>query len=411
MTTAMLQTHRIEFPGAHGHRLVGRLERPATPAGGSALFAHCFTCSKDIKAVREISRQLARRGIAVLRFDFTGLGESEGDFADTDFSSNLDDLVAAAEFLKKETGGPQLLVGHSLGGTAVLAAASRIETVRGVATIGAPSDTEHLRDFLMNKEPELARRETAEVRIGGRPFPITKRLLDDLAGHCVQDAVARLNHPLLIMHAPEDQIVGMDHAHRLFEAARHPKSLIALDGTDHLLLENEKDACWVGNLLATWAGRHLGPADEPSDHSPDLEPGEVLVRGGPEGLCQQVISGRHRYIADEPTGNGGEDAGPGPYDLLLAGLGACTGMTLRLYADRKEWPLEAVHVRLQHRRIHADDCEDCEQESRKIDHIERRLEFEGELSEDQRRRLREIADRCPVSRTLTTETRVETHLD
>lgn len=411
MTAPSPQTRRVEFPGAHGHRLAGRLEQPSGPTTGSALFAHCFTCSKDLKAVREISRRLARRGLAVLRFDFTGLGESEGDFADTDFSSNLDDLVAAAAFLEREVGGPHLLIGHSLGGTAVLAAAGRIETTRAVATIAAPSDTEHLRDLLLTKEPDLAHRETAEVQIGGRPFPITKRLLEDLAQHSVEDAVAQLDHPLLILHSPEDQIVGLDHAHRLFEVARHPKSLIALEGADHLLLEREGDAGWVGDLLAAWAGRHLEPPPEPTDEPSELAPGEVLVKGGPSGLRQEVVSGRHRYVADEPTEDGGDDAGPSPYDLLLAGLGACTGMTLRLYADRKQWPLEAVRVRLQHRRSHADDCQDCDRESRQIDHLERRLELEGELSEDQRQRLREIAERCPVSRTLTTETRVETHLE
>jgi putative redox protein len=408
------QAERVEFPGARGERLVGRLERARSgPTTGFALFAHCFTCSKDLKATRRISRELAERGIAVLRFDFTGLGESEGDFADTDFSSNIEDLVAAADFLRDQYEAPQILIGHSLGGTAALVAASRIEEVRAVVTIAAPSDTDHLRELLVEKAPAVEQGETAEINLAGRTFRIKRQLLDDLAEHSVRDAIAELRRPLLLFHSPLDKVVAVDHAQRIFEAAKHPKSFISLDNADHLLLRNEEDSQYVGHVLASWAARYVSgtpaaAAEQPSPEVTSLEPGQVVVTGQRSGLLQHVVAGHHRLTADEPEDRGGSDAGPNPYELLLAGLGSCTAMTLRLYADRKEWPLDQVRVHLSHDRIHAEDCEDCETKAGKIDRIERVLEFEGDLSDQQRERLVEIADRCPVSRTLQSETKVVT---
>ena len=400
---------KVSFPSVRGYQLVGRLEQPAFGTRAYALFAHCFTCSKDLKAVGHISRALAERGIAVLRFDFTGLGESEGDFADTDFSSSLEDLVAAADYLRKEYEAPRILIGHSLGGAAVLAMANQVPEAVAVATIGAPSDTEHLSRTLLRQAPELATdREVddggeVEVQLAGRPFRIRRGLLDDLEEHRLHPAIRSLGRALMVFHSPVDDTVGIEHAGRIYQAARHPKSFVSLDTADHLLLSDHRDARYVGKVLAAWADRYLDPIDEAEIES-------VVVRGGAQGFTNRVQAGRHHLLADEPKQVGGQDLGPGPYEYLVAGLGACTSMTLRMYADRKKWPLEAVRVELSHGKVHAKDCEDCESEKGRIDIIERRLHLEGPLDDDQRQRLLEIADRCPVHRTLTSETVIRTVL-
>jgi putative redox protein len=399
---------RIRFPGANGHLLAARLELPDSEPLGFALFAHCFTCSKDLKAMRRISRVLAEQGIGVLRFDFTGLGESEGEFADTDFSSNIEDLLAAADYLRQHFQAPQLLVGHSLGGTAALAAAARIAETRAVATIAAPSDTDHIRQLLVEKSGGLEGDETAEIQLAGRRFQIKQRMLRDLAEHAVRDFIGELKRPLLIFHSPLDNVVGIEHARRIFETAKHPKSFVSLDNADHLLLDNDQDADFVGQVLGNWAKRYLaGPASTEPEAS-DADQGQVTVTSQGSGLRHEVVAGTHHLISDEPRNRGGEDAGPDPYGFLLAGLGACTGMTLRMYANHKKWSLADVRVHLSHRRIHAKDCAECETTEGKVDVIERVLEITGDLSQEQRQRLTEIADRCPVSRTLTSETRVVT---
>jgi putative redox protein len=411
-----MQRKRLKFPGAFGDELVGRLELP-DPEGSEpaayALFAHCFTCSKDLKAAGWISRALVERGIAVFRFDFTGIGESEGDFADTDFSSNLDDLEAAADFLRREHRAPQILVGHSLGGAAVLAAAERITEARAVATIGAPSDTDHLRDTLIRQAPELEEKEEAEVTLGGRKFRIRQKLLQDLSQGSLTRAIGELGRPLLIFHSPVDEIVGIDHARRIYEAAKHPKSFVSLDDADHLLTD-PRDARYVGQVLAAWAGRYVALEDvEVAEEEPATEEEQVVVEGG-AGFAQTIRARRHRFAADEPASYGGTDTGPSPYELLLASLGACTSMTLRMYADRKEWPLEAVRVLLAHDRVHAKDCDVCTDDERQrggqIDRIERKIDVLGELSDEQRQRLLEIAEKCPVHRTLEGTIRISSEL-
>jgi uncharacterized OsmC-like protein/alpha/beta superfamily hydrolase len=404
-------SEHLHFPGANGGQLAARLDRPAAEPTAYALFAHCFTCSKDLKAAGWISRALAERGIAVLRFDFTGIGESEGDFAETDFSSNCDDLLAAIEFLRRQYEAPRLLVGHSLGGAAVLAIAPQVPELRAVATIGAPSATEHLRKTLLHISPELAARGEAEIALGGRRFPIREELLEDLAEDHLQGCLAALHRDLLILHSPVDNIVGVEHAARLFEAARHPKSFISLGQADHLL-SNERDARWTGEMIAAWAARSLEGVEVDVEPLPaEGKAGEVVVTGGASGFAQQIVARRHRFTADEPADvPGGTDTGPTPYDLVLGGLGACTSMTLRLYAERKKWPLDGVRVRLRHSNVYAEDCAECKDPNKKLGLIEREIEMLGALDDEQRARLLEIADKCPVHKTLTGPIRITTRL-
>jgi uncharacterized OsmC-like protein/alpha/beta superfamily hydrolase len=407
-----MQRQHVRFPGADGQELVGRLERPAGTANAFALFAHCFTCSKDLKAAGWISRTLVERGIAVFRFDFTGIGESEGDFADTNFSSNLADLVAAGEYLRREHEAPRVLVGHSLGGAAVLAAARRFPEAAAVATIGAPSDTQHLGNILVSQAPEIEDRGEAEVRLGGRSFTVRRQLLDDLAEQSMGDCIAGLGKALLVLHSPVDEVVGIDHARRIYEAAKHPKSFVSLDDADHLLTR-QRDARYAGEVLAAWARRYV-EAEEPEldRRLAEGEQGQVTVLGGGvgDGFRQDVYARHHKLLADEPEHVGGTDLGPSPYDLLLAALGTCTSMTLRMYAERKKWPLESVRVDLGHSRIHAEDCGHCESKKGRIDRIERTVVVLGDLDEDQRQRLLEIADKCPVHKTLRGEIDIPTRL-
>jgi len=405
-----MKSEHFKFPGSQGHELAARLDSPMTMPAGYALFAHCFTCSKDLKAAGWISRALVERGIAVLRFDFTGIGESQGDFAGTDFHSNLDDLVAAADFLRREREAPRLLIGHSLGGCAVLAAAERIPEALAVATIGAPSDTEHLRNSLVRLAPELESRGEAEVHLGGRAFRISRQFFEDLAEDHLRGVLERLHRALLVFHSPVDNIVGIDHARRLFEMAKHPKSFVSLDAADHLLT-NERDARYAGEVLAAWSSRYLEGVQPEVTKEPEVgREGEVVVVGGASGLAQEIVAHRHRLTADEPKEAGGTDSGPTPYDLLLAALGACTSMTLRVYANFKKLPLEGTRVRLRHGKIYAQDCATCETKDGKLDRIEREIEVIGPLTEEQRQRMLEIADKCPVHRTLTSEIEIVSRL-
>jgi len=393
----------LSFPGASGDSLSGRLEQPVGAPWATALFAHCFTCSKDLKAVRRISRSLAEAGVAVFSFDFTGLGESEGVFADTNFSSNVEDLEAAARFLAERGNAPSLLIGHSLGGAAVLAAAHRLPGIEAVATISAPSDPAHLVDTLETAAPGLAERGEATAVLAGRRFTVKRQLLDDLQNQRLLDLVRTLKRPLLIFHSPVDKVVGIDHAAALFGAAKHPKSFVSLDGADHLLLDDPADAEFIGRMLTAWATRYVRRAPERS-----LEPGVVVVEGGPRGFTASLRAGGHHLLADEPESAGGSDAGPDPYELLLMSLGACTTMTLRMYADRKAWPLEAVRATLRHEKVHAADCAECEAREGRIDVIDRDITLGGPLEDAQRTRLLEIADMCPVHRTLHSEIVVRT---
>ncbi|MEO0425053.1 MAG: alpha/beta fold hydrolase [Pseudomonadota bacterium] len=395
-----MNSEKVLFDNAQGERLAGQLERPpaGTPVRAWALFAHCFTCTRNIRAARVISRQLADAGIGVLRFDFTGLGESEGDFADTNFSSNVDDLVAAAQWLGEQVEAPALLVGHSLGGAAVLKAASRLESVRAVATIAAPYEPGHVAHLLDDSRQEIERDGEATVSLAGRPFRIRRQFLDDLVAEgAPAERLSRLGRALLVMHAPLDDTVSIDNASKIFQSAKHPKSFVTLDDADHLLTR-PADAEYAAQVLAAWAVRYVG---EPSTGVPALAPqGHDVVAATGQGYRTDILAGGHALIADEPPSVNGTDAGPTPYGLLSSALASCTSMTLRMYADRKQLPLERVTVRVSHAKVHAEDCADCETRQGKVDEFRRHITLEGDLTQEQRIRLLEIADRCPVHRTL-----------
>src|SRR5216683_2412159 len=401
-----MPAERFDFSNVDGHKLAALLDRPAQAPRAYALFAHCFTCGKDVHAAKRIAEGLTSLGIGVLRFDFTGLGASEGEFANTTFSSNVADLVAAANELRRIRRAPAILIGHSLGGAAVLAAASDVPESRAVVTIGAPCDPAHVTGLLKNHIAEIGARGEVEVTLAGRPFRIRRAFLDDIAEQKLNDRIANLRRALLIFHSPTDDLVGIENASHIFAAAKHPKSFVSLAGADHLL-SRRSDATYVANVLHAWAERYL----EAPEVVPDLvvAPGTVVVEETRRGRFQQdVRTGPHRFLADEPVEVGGLDSGPGPYDLVLAGLGACTAMTLRLYAERKALPLDRVSVRLSHSRIHAADCESCETKEGMIDRIERAITLHGSLGAEERRRLMEIADKCPVHRTLTSEIDIRT---
>lgn len=404
-----MRSERFEFPNPEGQSLAARLDRPDGAIKGVALFAHCFTCGKDVVAASRIAAGLAAEGIATLRFDFTGLGSSDGDFANTGFSSNIADLLAAAAHLRTRLAAPGLLIGHSLGGAAVLAAAAAVPEARAVAVIGAPYDPAHVLHLIAPHLDEIAETGAARVSLGGRDFTIRQDFVTDLTRRAPQETIAHLGKALLVLHSPSDATVGIDNARQIFEAARHPKSFIALDGAAHLL-DNRHDAAFAAAIIAVWAARYIGADTVAAPPARDPGEGVVVEETGQGALQNRIIAGPHLLLADEPAAAGGNETGPSPYDLLLAALGACTSITLRLYAARKSLALRQVRVRLHHRRIHAEDCADCETEAGLLDEIEREVTLAGDLDAGQRARLMEIADRCPVHRTLSGEIKIRTRL-
>lgn len=398
-----MHTQKLQFENKDGELLSARLEWPVDRRPRAfALLVHCFTCNKDLKGLRNVSRGLSQEGIAVLRFDLTGLGESEGDFSETHLSSNVDDLIKAAEHLEEAYEAPSLLIGHSLGGAAAILASPHLKSIEAVATIGAPADPEHVTAHFGAALETIREKGSAEVDIGGRPFRFKKEFLDDLEVHHPENILGELKKPILIMHSPQDRIVGVDNARRLYEAAQHPKSYISLDGADHLL-SKKADSLYAGRMIAAWVERYL--PEESDGLSTDQE---VLARTTDESLTTDILAGKHRFLADEPESSGGNDLGPDPYGLLMASLGSCTSLTLQMYAKRKGWDLQEARVHLSHDRVHAKDQEGTESQDGKLDRFTRHIEMEGELDDEQRKRLLQIADKCPVHRTLHSEIVVET---
>lgn len=404
-----MKSEKVEFKGSQGDMLAARLDLPHGTARAFAIFAHCFSCSKDVLAASRISRALAREGIAVLRFDFTGLGNSDGDFANTNFSSNVEDIVAAGRFLEDRGEAPALLIGHSLGGSAVITAAGDLPSVRAVATIGAPADASHVTRHFAGEIETISTEGEAAVELAGRPFRIRKQFLDDLEGHALEDRAAGLNRALLVLHSPIDELVGIDNAGRIFTAARHPKSFIGLDGADHML-SGETDAHFAADMISSWAKRYGAPSPLPAPPAA-VRDGVVVQETGQGPYQNWVVNQDHAQLTDEPETVGGGNSGMTPYGYIAAALGGCTSMTLRMYANRKKWPLDRVTVAVIHNKDHADDCAHCPDKSVKVDIFERTIRIEGDLDADQRQRLLEIADRCPVHRTLHEPVVVRTRLE
>jgi uncharacterized OsmC-like protein/pimeloyl-ACP methyl ester carboxylesterase len=399
-----MKSYRLDIPNREGKALSAVLDLPlGEQPRAYAMFAHCFTCGKSFKAERNISLGLTQYGIGVVRFDFAGVGESEGEFFDANFSTNVADLLDVAAYMAEHYQAPQLLVGHSLGGAACLMAAAEIDSVRAVATIGAPAEPAHVRHVFEAIEAQVRAEGEGRIMIAGRPFTIRRHFLEDISRISLRDRLSQLNRALLVMHSPQDQTVSIDNARQLYEAARHPKSFLTLDGANHLLTR-KADSVYAGNMAGTWAARYL----DLMEPEPLVTDKQAVARTTDQGFTTEIRTGKHRLLADEPASVGGDDRGPSPYDLLLASLGACTSMTLRMYAQRKKWPLQEVRVHLEHYKDHPQDAGQQGSPQGKLDHIDREIEMEGPLSPEQRARLLEIADRCPVHRTLHAEIKVTT---
>jgi len=399
---------KIEFEGSQNTKLAARLDRPSGSVKACVLIAHCFTCGKDIAAASRIAKALTSDGIAVFRFDFTGLGKSEGEFANTNFTSNVEDLVKAADYMLENLQAPAILIGHSLGGAAVLAAARHIPESKAVVTIGAPADADHVAHHFGDKEAEIMEKGEAEVTLAGRPFRIRKQFLEDIKSQSLESAISDLDRALLVMHAPLDDAVSIDNAAQIFKAAKHPKSFVTLHEADHLISRKE-DASYAARVIAAWVSRYIGTETE-EDKTPKPEEGTVLIQSTGQGQFQQkIITGKHELLADEPEAYGGNDTGPTPYDFLKMALGTCKSMTLRMYADRKNLPLEDVEVYVTHDKIHAEDCTNCESKDGKVDQFSCEIAIKGDdLTDENHKRLIEIADMCPVHKTLSSEIAIKT---
>ncbi|MCM4166425.1 hypothetical protein KCTC52924_03358 [Arenibacter antarcticus] len=392
-----MNLQKITFSNAKGDTLVGRLALPANRHPHNfVLFAHCFTCNKNFSAVRNISRALTSNGFGVLRFNFSGLGESEGEFADSNFSGNVEDLVEAAKYLKDNYAAPSLIIGHSLGGAAAILASKEIDSVKAIATIGAPSDPKHVTHIFKNKLEAIKEDGLAEVNIGGRSFTIKNQFLLDLQSKSLKETLKNNRKALLILHSPQDGVVGVNNAEEIYLEAHHPKSFVTLDGADHLLSRSE-DGIYAGNLIASWVKRYL---DISKIETLDTKHQVVASLDKDDGFTTEMKMGNHYITADEPVSFGGNDFGPSPYEFVSAGLSACTAMTIQMYAKRKKWPLENVEVHITYQKVHASDCENCESPQSKIDTFEREIKLTGNLDEEQISKILEIADKCPVHRTL-----------
>ncbi len=398
---------KVSFTNKDGLKLSGRLELPANQQPHNfALFAHCFTCTKNLSAIRNISRALTSQGFGVLRFDFTGLGESHGDFEDTNFSGNVDDLLSASNFLKSHYKSPTLIIGHSLGGAAAIYAAANINSIKAVATIGAPSNPKHVQHLIKSSINEINKNGKAVVNLSGRDFTIKKQFLDDLETNSIYNVASNLRKALLILHSPQDTTVGIENAEKIYKAAHHPKSFISLDGADHLL-SNKEDSIYTGNVIANWAKRYLDITKQAQIKTSHQVVANLNIE---DGFTTQMKVGNHYMVADEPLTYGGNDFGPSPYELVSAGLSACTAMTIKMYVNRKGWDLKNVEVHTSYSKTHAKDCDACEDNTSKIDTFERDIKLTGNLDKEQTKRILQIADKCPVHKTLHNDTQIITKL-
>lgn len=398
---------KVFFENRNGESLAGRIDLPSDQqAHNFAIFAHCFTCTKNLTAISNISRELTQAGFGVLRFDFTGLGESEGDFSDTDFSGNVEDLVAASDFLEQNYAPPTLIVGHSLGGAAALFAAASINYIQAVVTIAAPAEPDHVKYLFQNSLDEIEKNGKAKVMLEGRPFTIGKNFVEDLLSHRLLEEVRKLRKPLLIFHSPQDKIVDITNAEKIYKAAFHPKSFVSLNGADHLLT-NRNDSQYAGKVIAGWAGRYL---EIPEEENVKSQSQVAASLDGTDMFTTTMKLGNHSFMADEPASFGGSNFGPSPYEYLSGALAACKAMTVQMYARRKQWEADNVTVHINHSRQHAADCEDCENNAAKIDTFHCQISLEGDLTEQQRNRLLEIADRCPVHKTLSSKIQIISNL-
>lgn len=404
-----MRNKKLEIKNSKGYKLNARLELPANQKPSYyAIFAHCFTCSSSLKAVRNISKTLTANGFGVVRFDFTGLGRSEGSFAESHIGANISDLNDVHSYMTKHYEAPSLLVGHSLGGAAAIIAGSMIGDIKAIATVGTPSSVEHTTRLFSHLPEEIVDKGEINVNIGGRPFVINKEFVDNFSKTNLLETVEKLRKPLLIMHGPFDRMVGIENAQELFVHAKHPKSFVSLDKADHLLTQ-EEDSRYAGQVIGSWVKRYLAPKENRM-----LEPkGEQLVGHldlENDNFTTSIQTAKHSLIADEPEKVGGDDFGPSPYELLNASLAACTAMTLKMYANRKKWDLKEVYVYLSHSKQHVSDMNDDQTNSSYLDVLTKKLSFEGDLTEEQKMRLKEIASRCPVHRTLEADIKIETTL-
>ncbi len=400
-----MKSSKLTFINKEGKSLSARLDLPANQDPHNfAIFAHCFTCSKDFSAVRNVSRALASEGFGVLRFDFMGLGNSEGDFADTNFSSNVTDLISAADFLTEEYKAPTLIVGHSLGGAAAIFAGGQIESIQAVATIGAPSNPKHVQKQLGRGLDVIKQEGQANITLAGRDFTFKKQFIDDLEASSCVSAARKLNKALLILHSPQDATVSIKNAEEIYHAAHHPKSFVTLDGSEHLLID-KKNASYVGKIVAGWAARYI-PAPETDVLNTTFQVAASL--DDEDKYTTELKLGNHYMKADEPASIGGNDYGPTPYELLAGSLSACTAMTIQMYARRKGWKIDNVEVHTSYSKSYPQDCQACEDDpTSKIDTFTRVVKLTADtLDEKQKARIMQIADKCPVHKTLHNETQV-----
>ncbi len=404
-----MNTVRLEIKNRKGLKLQAYLELPANQKPNHfAIFAHCFSCNSNFNAVKNISRSLSNHGFGVLRFDFTGLGKSEGEFAESHFSANVEDLLDVSNYLEKHHKAPSLLVGHSLGGAAVIVAASKLKNIKAVATVGAPANVNHVTHLFSHAIADVPEKGDVEVQIGGRPFKINQDFVNDFSKTDLPKIIKNLRKPILVMHAPFDKTVGVENAHQIYHNAIHPKSFISLDNADHLL-SKPADSIYVGNMIGSWVERYI----EPEENKMITTEGEQLV--GHLNLLEDnfttsIQTKKHSFIADEPISIGGDDFGPSPYDFLSAGLAACTVMTLKLYAERKKWDLHEVFVYITYSKKHSDDLDIDVDKPTRFDHLNKKLKFVGNLDEKQIQRLKEIASKCPVHKTLQNKVIIETEV-